>query len=488
MSTHLIALIIGAILLTLLALGVPVAFALGLTALLSIALFLTVDELGFLATMVFNSLNSFTLLSIPLFILMGAIFGRSRASRDLFEAAHAWVGRFKGGLAMSSVVACSLFAALTGSSPATSAAIGRIAIPEMIRRGYPRGVATGAIVAGGTLGILIPPSVTLILYGVATEQSIGRLFLGGLGPGILVTVLFCVWIQLALRVRRTAPAGAVSEAGGQTVAEAEGAAAVAGPTKVRGDTEDREPTEHLEETKDRPQEEPAGEYSWRRRLRLLVRALPFGALLAGVLFALYAGIATPSEAAAVGCLLAFILVAVLYRSMNLRSILDAALETTRTSTMILMIVAFSAVLGQVMSFIGVPQELAQTVAGLEVDRWVVFVAMNILFLALGLCIPPVAIILITMPVLFPIITELGFDPIWFGVVMTLNMEMGLITPPVGLNLYVVRGIAPDVPLRDILFGSLPYVLVLAVGIVLLVLFPGLVTWLPERMYGGGAGL
>jgi len=181
-------------------------------------------------------------------------------------------------------------------------------------------------------------------------------------------------------------------------------------------------------------------------------------------------------------------VAVLYRSMNLRSILDAALETTRTSTMILMIVAFSAVLGQVMSFIGVPQELAQTVAGLEVDRWVVFVAMNILFLALGLCIPPVAIILITMPVLFPIITELGFDPIWFGVVMTLNMEMGLITPPVGLNLYVVRGIAPDVPLRDILFGSLPYVLVLAVGIVLLVLFPGLVTWLPERMYGGGAGL
>jgi tripartite ATP-independent transporter DctM subunit len=184
--------IVGLILLLTLAIGIPVAFALGLTAILSIVIFLTPAEFAFFADFVFASLNDFGLLAIPLFVLMGAIFGHSKASQDLLEAAHVWVGRLPGGLAMSSVMACSVFAALTGSSPATSAAIGRIAIPEMTKRGYPNGLATGAIVAGGTLGILIPPSVTLILYGIATETSIGRLFLGGVVPGIMVTLLFCL--------------------------------------------------------------------------------------------------------------------------------------------------------------------------------------------------------------------------------------------------------------------------------------------------------
>jgi tripartite ATP-independent transporter DctM subunit len=215
----------------------------------------------------------------------------------------------------------------------------------------------------------------------------------------------------------------------------------------------------------------------------LIKVIPFVVLIVCVLGVLYLGIATPSEAAGVGALLALILVALMYRSVNLRNLMDIALETTRTSTMILMIVAFSAVLGQILSFLDVPQELAQLVADLQVNRWVVFLIMNLLFLFLGFFIPPVAIILVTMPVLFPIITELGFDPVWFGVVMTLNMEMGLITPPVGLNLYVVQGIAPDIPLRDILVGSIPYVGVLALGIVVLALFPGLVTWLPNQMLG-----
>ncbi|MQA04675.1 MAG: TRAP transporter large permease subunit [Streptosporangiales bacterium] len=452
MSVVLIALIVGAVLLVLLVLGVPVAFALGLTAVISIALFLTGDEFGYLADLTFESLNSFSLLAIPLFVLMGAIFGQSKASRDLLEAAHAWIGRVRGGLGISSVLSCAAFAALTGSSPATSAAIGRIAIPEMVRRGYPNGVATGAIVAGGTLGILIPPSVTLILYGVATETSVGRLFLAGVGPGLLVTALFCVWIVVALGLSRgrTTPAAAT-------------------PTGSAGEL---------------PAVTEVEAYAWRRRFGLLTKTLPFILLIAGVLFVLYAGVATPSEAAAMGCLFAVVLVAVIYRSVTVRSLLQAALETTRTSTMILMIVAFSAVLGQVLSFLGIPQELAAVVADLEVNKWVIFLAMNLLFLVLGLFIPPVAIILITMPVLFPIITELGFDPVWFGVVMTLNMEMGLITPPVGLNLYVVQGIAPEIPARDVLTGALPYVAVLAVGIVLLVVFPDIVTWLPNQIHGG----
>jgi C4-dicarboxylate transporter, DctM subunit len=445
--------VVGLILLLTLAIGIPVAFALGLTAIISIVIFLTPAEFAFFADFVFASLNDFGLLAIPLFVLMGAIFGHSKASQDLLEAAHVWVGRLPGGLAMSSVMACSVFAALTGSSPATSAAIGRIAIPEMTKRGYPNGLATGAIVAGGTLGILIPPSVTLILYGIATETSIGRLFLGGVVPGIMVTLLFCLWIlAVVLASRRSANFQQQTSATGE---RGESSHVIGG-----------------EES-----------YSWGHRLGVLTKVIPFALLIACVLGVLYLGIATPSEAAGVGALLSLLLVALLYRSVNLRSLMDVALETTRTSTMILMIVAFSAVLGQVLSFLNVPQELAQLVADLQVNRWVVFVIMNLLFLFLGFFIPPVAIILVTMPVLFPIITELGFDPVWFGIVMTLNMEMGLITPPVGLNLYVVQGIAPDIPLRDILAGSLPYVAVLALGIIILALFPGLVTWLPNQTLG-----
>lgn len=455
MSGLVIGTIIGLLLLVLLAIGVPVAFALGLTAMLSILVFLTMGEFGYFANFVFDSLNNFALLAIPLFILMGAIFGQSQASRDLLEAAHMWVGRLRGGLAMSSVVSCSLFAALTGSSPATSAAIGKIAIPEMTKRGYPNTVATGAIVAGGTLGILIPPSVTLILYGIATEQSIGRLFLGGVVPGIMLTVLFCLWVFIAISVHRTREHSEQQEEGDAARGSGQALHAVAG----------------------------AEAYGWKDRFVMLIKVIPFILLIVGILAALYAGVATPSEAAAVGALFALILVAVLYRSVTPKSLMGISLETTRTSTMILLIVAFSAVLGQIMSFLGVPQDLAQWVAGLDVNRWVVFLAMNLLFLVLGFFIPPVAIILITIPVLYPVITQLGFDPIWFGVVMTLNMEMGLITPPVGLNLYVVQGIAPDIPLRDILVGSLPYVGVLALGIILLIFFPDLVLWLPNRMFG-----
>jgi tripartite ATP-independent transporter DctM subunit len=430
--------------------GVPIAFALGLTALISVVLFLDAAQLNFFGNFVFDSLNDFALLSIPLFVLMGVIFGQSKASEDLFETTNMWLSRLRGGLAMSSVIACSIFAALTGSSPATSAAIGKVAIPEMRKRGYSNEVATGAIVAGGTLGILIPPSVTLILYGISTEQSIGQLFLGGVVPGILVTTLFCLWIVVAITLERR---GMIN----------------------------RESIEHN-------MQNPVAatqSYTWGERLAALIKVLPFVILIAAILGVLYLGVATPSEAAAVGALFAFLLVTILYRSTGWKKLMEICLETTRTSTMILMIVAFSAVIGQVLSFLNVPQDLAGAIAALEINRWLVFVAMNVLFLVLGFFLPPVSIILITMPVLFPVITALDFNPIWFGVVMTLNMEMGLITPPVGLNLYVVQGIAPDVPLRDILVGALPYVAVLALGIVILAIFPGLVTWLPNQILGGG---
>lgn len=450
MDSQSIGLIIVATLLTLMAIGVPVAFALGLTALAAVVLFLGTDQLSFFGEFVFDTVDDFTLLSIPLFIFMGAVFGGSKAGSDLFEAGHVWLVRLRGGLAMSSVVACGLFAALCGSSAATAAAIGKVAIPEMRKRGYSDRISTGAIVAGGTLGILIPPSVTLILYGIATEQSIGQLFLGGVGPGIALIILFCVWISIATRLEKRRGAARAPLPVGADVA-------------VRVMEAER--------------------YYWKDRIRALLKVLPFIALIVGVLYSLYLGYATPSEAAAVGALLALLVVLVAYRALHWTALSNMLLESTRESTMVMMIVAFSAVLGTVMSFLSIPQDLAQLITNLDVNRWVVMLVINIFLLILGLFLPPVSVILMVMPVLFPIITALDFDPIWFGVIMSINMEMGLITPPVGLNLYVVKGIAPDVPLRDVLAGSVPYVIILALAIVLFSIFPQVITALPHALFG-----
>lgn len=432
-------------LLVLLITGMPIAFALGLVSLISILLFLGPSQIILFAQFVYDSLNDFAILAIPLFILMGAIFGSSKASSDLFEAAQAWLSRVRGGLAMSSVVAAALFAALTGASSATAAAIGKVAIPQMRKRGYSNVISTGAVAAGGTLGILIPPSITLILYGIVTEQSIGQLFMAGVIPGIFMTLFFCIWIAVAITIeKRVGSFGQTSEQMPDTVVEED--------------------------------------YSWRYRFASLLKVIPFVLLLVGILSVLYLGVATPSEAAAVGALFAFLMVLIAYRSTTWKNFRDMLLDTTSTSTMVLMIIAFSAVFGTILSFLSIPQDIAGLLAGLEINRWWIMLMINIILLFMGFFLPPVSIILMVVPILFPIITALEFNPIWFGIIMTINMEMGLITPPVGLNLYVIKGIAPDIPLRDILVGALPYVGVMAFGIVFFSFFPGLVTWLPNLMF------
>ncbi len=433
-------------LLTLLITGMPIAFALGLVSLISIVLFLSPAQIILFGQFVYDSLNDFAILAIPLFILMGAIFGSSKASSDLFEAAQAWLSRVRGGLGMSSVVAAALFAALTGASSATAAAIGKVAIPQMRERGYSNVISTGAVAAGGTLGILIPPSITLILYGIVTEQSIGQLFMAGVIPGIIMTLFFCIWIAAAITIEKRVGSF--------------------------GQTDERMPDTVVEE-----------DYSWRYRFASLLKVIPFVLLLVGILSALYLGVATPSEAAALGALFAFLMVLIAYRSTTWKNFRNMLLDTTSTSTMVLMIIAFSAVFGTILSFLQIPQDVAGLLADLEINRWWIMLLINIMLLFMGLFIPPVAIILMVVPILFPVITALEFDPIWFGIIMTINMEMGLITPPVGLNLYVIKGIAPDIPLRDILMGSLPYVGVMAFAIVFFSFFPGLVTWLPNRMFG-----
>lgn len=434
--------IIAAIALVLFATGMPIAFALAITAITAIVLFLGPEHFDLFGKMTFDALNDFGLLAVPLFVLMGNLFGGSKASEQLFEAGEAWLSKIRGGLAMSSVAASTMFAALTGSSSATAAAIGRVAVPEMAARGYSARIAAGAVAAGGTLGILIPPSVTLILYGIASEESIGQLFAAGIIPGIVIMVLFCVWIATGVLLeerRRERDPDAVSA-----------------------------PVEHA---------------SWSTRFSSLAKVIPFGLLILAVLIVLYRGIATPSEAAAIGVILVIALIMVVYRELPGRRFIEAVNSSVSQSAMILLITAFSAVIATVLSYLEVPQDLAALVADIELNRWIVLALLNVVLLIMGLFLPPVSIVVMTTPILLPLILEMGFDPVWFGIIMTVNMEMGLITPPVGLNLYVIKGIAPQIRLKEILLGALPYIGVLALSIVLFSVFPDIVMWLPNMLYG-----
>ncbi|MFO1098426.1 MAG: TRAP transporter large permease [Xanthobacteraceae bacterium] len=419
--------------------GAPVAFSLGFVGLAFLALFQGVDSLGVAAETLWSGLHDFTLVSIPMFIMMGAAIGSSPAGRDLYEALDRWLYRIPGGLVVSNIGACALFAALTGSSPATCAAIGKMGIPEMRKRGYPDEVATGSICAGGTLGILIPPSITFILYGIATETSIGRLFLAGVMPGLMLTLLFMAWTIGYLWLK--------------------GFRAYAADFR----------------------------YSWREKLQSIPKVAPFLAIVFGVMYVLYGGIATPSEAAGVGAALCVLLAMLIYRIWKPLAWWAILRDTTRESVMILMIIGTAVLFSYMLSSLFITQTLAQAIADLQVNRWVLMLLINVFLLICGLFIPPAGIILMTSPILLPIILHAGFDPVWFGVIVTINLEVGLITPPVGLNLFVVNAIAPEVPTRTVLLGALPYVIAMLLGIVILCIFPGIATWLPDTLMGPAVG-
>lgn len=383
----------------------------------------------------FGKLDNFALLSIPMFIIMGASIASTRAGADLYEALERWLTRIPGGLVISNLGACALFSAMSGSSPATCAAIGKMGIPEMRKRGYPDSVAAGSIAAGGTLGILIPPSVTMIVYGIATETSIGRLFLAGVFPGLLLVALFMAWSLYSTWKN--------------------------GSAEVLASTN----------------------YSWRERFEIMPRVLPFLLIIIGVLYAMYGGIATPSETAAVGALLCLIIAMVIYKLWNPMDLWVVLRDSTRESVMILFIIAAAGVFSYMLSSLFITQAIAEWIGTLDVNRWVLMGVINLFLLVAGFFLPPVAVILMAAPILLPIIITAGFDPYWFAVILTINMEIGLISPPVGLNLYVINGIAPDISLRTILTGSLPYVACMVIAILLLCLFPEIAVWLPDAVMG-----
>jgi len=379
----------------------------------------------------FERATSYTLVVIPLFVLMGYLASQSGLSASLFRAANVWLGHLRGGLAMATVVGCAGFGAICGSSLATSATMATVALPEMKRYRYADSLATGSVAAGGTLGIMIPPSIIFVLYGIMTEQSIGKLLLAGVVPGIVETVLFCV--AIAIETALIPNLGA------------------AGPRAT-----------------------------FRQRLLAVRDVWEVLVLFVIVIGGLYAGVATPAESAAFGVVGALVF-GVAKRTLTWRGLLDALDQTVRTTAMIFLIIIGADLFGYFMALSQLPLAMANWLIHLNVGAMGVLWIILVLYLILGCVMDELAIILLTVPIFFPVVMQLGFDPIWFGVIIVVTVQIGLVSPPVGLNVFVIAGMARDVPLTKIFRGIMPFLAAMFVLLVLLTVWPDLALILPRNM-------
>lgn len=377
--------------------------------------------------------SSYTLSVIPLFVLMGQFAFLSGISSDIYRTVYTWMGHFRGGMAMATIVACSGFAAVCGSSLATGATMGMVAIPEMKKYNYDSRLATGCVAAGGTLGILIPPSIGFVLYGILTEQSIGRLFMAGLIPGILLASLFVIVIAIQCRIN--------------------------------------------------PEMGPCGPATtWKAKVKSLGNTWGMLVLFIIVMGGIYLGVFTPTEAAGVGAFGAFLFV-LLKKKLKMNTFMQSLLDTGKTTAMIFLIIIGANMFSSFLGLTKLPMLLADFTANLPLPRVLILACIILVYLALGCVMDCYAIMILTVPILFPVIEALNFDPIWFGVLMVIVLEVGLITPPVGLNVFVIKGAAPDVPLTTIFRGILPFLIAAFLAIVLIIAFPQIATFLPDRMWG-----
>jgi C4-dicarboxylate transporter DctM subunit len=421
-------------LLAALLIGIPVAYSMLLVALASLALAGGgLDALSLVATTAWGSVTSFTLTAVPVFILMGAIISVSGMGARLYNALSTLLHGMPGGLAVATTLACTIMAATSGSSVATAAAVGGFAIKEMRRFGYRDSDACGAVAAGGTLGILIPPSIPMIVYGIIAGQSIGKLFMAGIVPGIMMSLSFALFqVILAMR-RRTRDGGTGS----------------------------------------------AKRVSVRDRVVALRDIVPMAILIWIILGSMYTGFATPTESAALGTIGSLVISGVIYRELTWEKLRLVLRNTARGSVMVLMIIAAAMVFGYVMTTTQVAASISHLVASSGLPPWALFISINVLLIFLGCFMETLSIIVVTMPILVPIISALGWDLIWFGIILTINMEMALIHPPVGLNLFVVQGVVPDVKLGRIIVGALPYVFIMAAVLALIAIFPSIATSLGQ---------
>jgi tripartite ATP-independent transporter DctM subunit len=430
--------LLGALLILLLfvcfAAGLEVALALGLAGVLGLVWLKGWQiGLGVVGSIAWSNSTNFNFVAVPLFVFMSAVLLHSGIGRSLYTAVARWVAILPGGLAIASVIACAIFAAVSGSSVATAATIGMIAIPEMERRVYARPLIVGSLAAGGTLGILIPPSIPMIIFGVMTETSVGKLYLAGLVPGALLTLAFAGYIM---------------------------AYALLWPAAAPHAPEDRVP--------------------FRERLRSLRDVGPVVLLILVVLGSMYFGVVTPTEAAALGASVSLVL-ALLARGLSWAGLARALHQTVRITAMIMLIIIFASIFSHVIALIGLPKALFGAAAGLGWPPWALFALIFLFLLGIAYALEELSVMIIMLPILFPLVTGLGFDPIWFGIIMVIWLEIGFITPPVGLNLFVIQGLMPGSSARDITRGTTPFVLLMVLLVVVLFFLPELALWLPRTM-------
>jgi C4-dicarboxylate transporter, DctM subunit len=412
--------------------GMPVAISMGFVGLLGF-MYLTGFQagLGLITGLVYNTFADYGLSVIPLFVVMGSFFFYSNISKDIYDTVHDWIGHLRGGLAMATVGACAGFGAICGSSIACALAMGTVAIPEMKRYKYSASLATGCVAAGGTIGSMIPPSVAFIVYGIITEQSIGKLFLAGIIPGIMQALLFIVTILIMCRIN--------------------------------------------------PNVGPAGpSTTFARKMSSLKNVWVVLLLFLVVIGGLYFGIFSPTEAAGVGAFGA-LLFSLLKRRMSWKGIKDSLTDAGKTTAMLFTILIGAYILNYFFAVSRLPSELATIISNMEVNRYLILVLILFIYLVLGCVMDTMSMTLLTVPIFYPLVTALGFDPIWFGVMVVWMCEMGMITPPVGLNVFVIKGVAKDVPMSTIFNGVVPFVIADVVGVALLILIPAQATFLPNLM-------
>jgi len=410
----------------------PVGYVMAIIGFLGFGYLVSFDaSLNLIAKDIFSVFGSYNLTVIPLFVFMGQLAYHSGISTRLFDAAYKWIGHVPGGLAIATIGACAGFAAICGSTNATAATMAATTLPEMKRYDYKPELATGVVAAGGSLGILIPPSVIFIVYGIMTEQSIGKLFIAGLLPGFILTILFVLAIMIWTRLKPDL-----------------------GP--------------------------PGPKTTFREKITSLFGLAETILLFLLVMGGLFAGFFTPTEAGAVGAFGTLIL-AMMRRTLSWKGFVTSLFETTRSSCMILVIVAGATIFGHFLAISRIPFDTANWISSLQLPRYVIMFMIILLYLMGGCFIDSLALIMLTVPIFYPVVTHLGYDPLWFGVIIVLITQIGVITPPVGINVYVVSGVARDVPLQVIFKGVIPLLIALIIGTFLLIPFPQIALFLPGLM-------
>ncbi|MHB8090718.1 MAG: TRAP transporter large permease [Syntrophales bacterium] len=422
------------LLLVMIAIGVDIFISLGFSGVLGILLFRGPDALTLATTAFFGQETTFELLALPLFVLMGNILAKSPIGSDLYTMATRWLSWLPGGLAIASIGACTVFGAVSGVSVAGVAAIGSMAVPEMLRRGYSSKIAAGSVVTAGALAMLIPPSVPFIIYSAITGESIARLFIGGIVPGLVLATMLSLYVLIRCIISpELAPRGADAE------------------------------------------------FTWKERWASLFKIWHTGILIILVLGSIYVGIATPTEASAIGVVGAFIIASMAYRSVDLRRTLVILKESMRISVAIMVIIGCAMIFGSYLNMARVPELVSNFLIGLHLPPLVLIIAIQLLLIVGGMFVDAASLIVITTPILLPLVKALGYDPLWYGIVLVINLELAVVTPPVGLNLYTLKSCVPSLSLEEIIKSSIPFLIIEFLCLMLFTLYPPLSLWLPNMV-------